>query len=49
MRGRRLKGRIRLLRGLGLEVELEVGYCWLVELGACNGFRGFAAEMGHML
>lgn len=46
--GRRLKGRIRLLRDLGVEVELEVGW-WLERVGIGKWFRGVAAEMEHRL
>ena len=47
--GRRLMGRIRLLRGRGLEVVLEVDWYWLEKVGIGRWFQGFAAEMGHML
>ena len=41
-------GRIRLLRGLVLEVELGVGG-WLGELGSEKRLEGFAAEMERRL
>ena len=46
--GHRQKGRIRLLRGLGFEVELEVGW-WLERVGIGKWFRGVAAEMARRL
>lgn len=42
--GRRLMGRIRLLRDLVLEVGFAVGY-WTEKLGIGEGLHGLAAEM----
>ena len=47
--GRRLMGRIRLPRGLSLEVVLEVGWCWLERFGIGRWFQDFVAEMERML
>ena len=46
--GRRLKGRIRLLRDRGFEVALEVGD-GPEELGIGKSLQGLAAETGHRL
>ena len=46
--GRRLMGRIRLLRDLVLEVGIQVGY-WLEKLGIGERLQGLAAEMEHRL
>lgn len=46
--GRRLTGRIRLLRDLVLMVRSE-GDCWSVKLGVGRCFGGLAAEMEHRL
>ena len=46
--GRRLRGRIRLLRVRALLVELEVG-CSTGGFGFGDGFRERTVEMAHRL
>ena len=46
--GRRLKGRIRLLQGLVLEVRFDVD-CWSGKLGIGDWLVVLAAEMEHRL